>query len=321
MVFSVLAGFFIIQADATPAPIRVTLLRATNLDNQTLDSGRIMETPAPPREENPSEADILSRWDATAHNPEKGRTNRASQDSIPRERVSPPAPSKEKSKIEITPKKPSPPPMNVAAIPPDKSKPTRAKENAVNVFSESESKKKLETQAERFYEKGKESELEKRAAVSSAVTDNPGKPREEPERLSGMDGARSSDMENYASTATGDIVDMGDEAVVSFNTRAFEYAEYFTGIRAAVDRMWEYPEEAILGGWSGKVRVVFTLAEDGQLQGVRVLKSAGYKALDDSARMALIAAGPYAPFPSGLDKKRIHVVAEFAYQPSFHALR
>jgi len=321
LICAVVAGFFIVQASASPTPIKVTFLGSMEPLEQEMEWGKIMDIPSPATEEIPEKADMLSRWDTAAHNPEKGEQNRTAQDSVPREKVSPPAPSKEKSKIEVSPTKPTPSRMNVAALPPDKPKPTPSKENAVNVFSESESSKKLETQTDRYYKKGKLKEEERRVAISSAITDDPGKPREETERLSGMEGAKGSDLENYASTSTDDIIDMGDEAVVSFNTRAFEYAGYFSAVRVAVDRMWEYPEEAILGGWSGKVKVVFTLRRDGQLLDVRVLKSAGYKALDDSARAALIAAGPYGPFPTGLDKQRIHVVAEFAYQPSFHALR
>lgn len=321
IVFFLLAGFFILnKAESSPQPVKVQLLGSALLMEPSLEAGVIMEMNQPAKEETPEKADILSKWNSKAHGPEKGNKYSATKDALPRERVDPPAPSKEKSKFEIIPTNPAPPPLNVAALPPDKAPDKKGDESAVNVFSETETRRKLEAGATRYMKKGEKREEEKHMAVSSAVTDKPGKPREDPERASGMEKAKGADLDNYAASGGG-VIDMGDEAVVSFNTRAFQYAEYFVAIRAAVDRVWEYPEEAILGGWSGAVKVVFTLRRDGRLLEVKALKSSGRKALDDSAQAALLAAGPFAPFPPGLEKQRIHVVAEFRYQPSFHALQ
>ncbi|MDH4183824.1 MAG: energy transducer TonB [Nitrospinota bacterium] len=319
LIFFIMAGAMILQTSAAPEPIKVTLLASPISIEQQMDHGEIMDMPQPTREEASTDARILSQWESAAHSPEKGEEAKSKKDAVPREKVNPPAPSKEKSKEDILLKKPAPPQVNVASLTPE-NRPAE-KSNVMNVFSDTPSDKKFQAEVSRFYEKGKESDIERRKVVSAAMVDDPGKPREEPDRLSGLENAKGADLDQYASTAPRDVVDMGDEAVVSFNTRAFEYAGYFNAIRAEVDKVWEYPEEAILGGWSGKVKVLFTLRKDGTLLDVRVLKSAGHQELDESARAALLAAGPYAPFPAGLEKKRIHVVAEFIYQPAFHALQ
>ena len=322
LVFFAAAGLVVVEAALAPDPIRVTLYQepAPEVEND-IATGEIMDLPAPPKEETPQEADILSKWDSAAHSPEKGEKNKSTTRAVPREKINPPAPSKEKSKFEIVPKKETPRNLQVAALSPPEKTDTTRKENAVNVFSDVESSKKVETEASRHYQKGPELELEKHQSISSAVTDKPDKPKDEKERLTGMENAKGNDLDEYASNAEKDVIDMGDEAVVSFNTRAFGYVDYFNTVREAVDLAWEYPEEAVLGGLSGRVKMLFTLRRDGKLMAVKVLKSTGHKSLDDSAKSALILAGPFAPFPTGLAKKRIHVVAEFRYQPSFHALR
>jgi len=114
---------------------------------------------------------------------------------------------------------------------------------------------------------------------------------------------------------------MGDEAVVSLGSKSFKYIDYFKMIRAAVENLWTYPEEAVIQGFSGRAIIQFTLNQTGQLENVRLIKSSGYKSLDDEARMAVKSAAPYKPFPATLDKKRLHIVATFVYQPTFSAVR
>jgi len=57
-----------------------------------------------------------------------------------------------------------------------------------------------------------------------------------------------------------------------------------------------------------------SLDKTGKLIDVKILKSSGYKILDNEATKSIIEASPYAPFPEsweGLDKLNIRV--KFAY--------
>ena len=141
------------------------------------------------------------------------------------------------------------------------------------------------------------------------------------ERPSGVTDVKGAEIETYLMNETEDVIDMGDEAVVSLDTKAFLYVDYFNSIKRAIQIVWTYPEEAIMSGASGQALIRFTINSAGQLEDVSLLNSAGRKILDDEALTAIKAAAPYKPFPVNLSKKRLHIVAAFDYQPTYNAVR
>ncbi|VAX24498.1 hypothetical protein MNBD_NITROSPINAE04-733 [hydrothermal vent metagenome] len=169
--------------------------------------------------------------------------------------------------------------------------------------------------------KPKPPKTKKRLRLSSKTTDQPASKTVKPPQPSGLPDAKGADMETYARAEADNVIDMGDEAVVSFNTRSFIYIDYFNSIRKLIELEWAYPEEAIIQGWRGRVMLRFTIKKSGELESVSLLKSTGHSELDTEAQSAIKLAAPYDPFPATLNKKKIHIVATFVYQPTFSFIK
>lgn len=306
----------------TATPVRVTLMQAESPKNEDMDHGRVEDLPKPDKIEKPDKADILSRYDSRAHSPEKGKKYKASKTALPREKVDPPHPSAKKSPENMPEQRPEKPKTMVAAVQGPKLDMTkRDSANDLNLFSNEAMKKAMETDKSKAFEKSSVEKEEQRKNVSSRPTDRPNPSNTETAKLSGLKGLKGSDIEKFAMTATSDVIDMGDEAVVSLNTKSFKYIDYFSHIKKAVELVWTYPDEAIAQGISGASIVRFTLKSTGELEEVKIVKSSGHKTLDDEAQVAVKVAAPYNAFPKTLDKKRLHIVATFIYRPSFNNVR
>lgn len=70
--------------------------------------------------------------------------------------------------------------------------------------------------------------------------------------------------------------------------------EHFTYIRDLINNRLTYPQVARRMGWSGRVVLVFVVAQDGSVRSLRVKESSGYAALDNSAMETV---KKVAPFP------------------------
>ena len=151
--------------------------------------------------------------------------------------------------------------------------------------------------------------------AKSDAAENGMKPdRETKEQLRALSGT---EIDNFAAANPAGTLETANEIVIPLNTRRFAYLDYFTGIKRSVEGIWAYPYEAMSSGAGGNTVLRFTLSRDGELEEVRVLATAGLAALDNAAVVAVRNAAPFAPFPAGLDKEKIHIVATFTYQSSF----
>ncbi len=89
---------------------------------------------------------------------------------------------------------------------------------------------------------------------------------------------------------------------IDARTLKYKYAAYKEAWCAKVERIGNlnYPSKAIQRNISGSVVLDVAIRADGSLYRVKVLRSSGYKVLDDAAvRIARLAA-PYAPFPPNI---------------------
>lgn len=320
----VLSGF----ADVTPGrisePVRIRLLDpSASMKNEDLPVGRIIEIPKPEKEEKPvGETKILSHYDSKAQSPEKGKTYKATQTAYPKKRVDLPFPSEKRSDENSPAKKAKEPTTAVASlVKPEVTQQERAVTKEINTFSEDLIEKADEAEKAELFEKSDKEEVQKRKELSALMTDSPDPESRKLLQKSGLPDVESSELSPFVMSDTGDVVDMGDEAIVSLNTKEFKYMNYFISIRKSVESVWSYPEEAVIQGLAGRAVLKFIIAEDGELEGVEVLKSSGHMSLDDEAQLAIKAAAPYAGFPKSLRKKRLHIVATFMYQPTFHTVR
>lgn len=97
---------------------------------------------------------------------------------------------------------------------------------------------------------------------------------------------------------------------ISLDTRDFRYAAYFAHIKRRIQNEWIWPAEAQKYG--GSLLLRFLIRENGTLEEVRLLRSAGVRILDDLAMAAVTKAAPFNPFPPGVARKPIQ--ATFTYE-------
>lgn len=320
--FFTFSGLIVILPEKSVPPIRVTVIEPEPAADNIPISGRVEDLPAPEKEETPEKSKILSRNDSRGHSPEKGDKYQATKTAIPSERIDPATPALEIAKKEEREKSKAVSRTKVAALPrPEIINKKRPASRDLDLFSEEAIRKAIEPSNLRRFEKSDKPEQAKSRKLSTRITDRDRPPRPEADRASGTPDVKGAEISNYLMGDTDDVIDMGDEAVVSLNTKAFMYVDYFNSIKRAVELVWTYPEEAILSGASGRALIRFTLDKDGVLVDVRLLRSAGRKIFDDEALLAIKVAAPYKPFPASLNKKRLHIIGAFDYQPSFNAVQ
>ena len=95
---------------------------------------------------------------------------------------------------------------------------------------------------------------------------------------------------------------------LSFETQDYRYAGYMRKLREKIESIWEYPPEAARKGLYGDLRINFTIKKDGKLGAVELVRTSGYKMLDDAAIKALRDGEPYWPIPDewGMDSYTIN---------------
>ena len=95
------------------------------------------------------------------------------------------------------------------------------------------------------------------------------------------------------------------------NAREFRFASYMDAWRTKVERIGNlnYPEEAVRRGISGALLMDVAINPDGSLYSVRVLRSSGYKVLDDAATRIVKLAAPYPPLSEDIlqDTDILHI--------------
>ncbi|WP_049818878.1 energy transducer TonB [Geotalea uraniireducens] len=77
--------------------------------------------------------------------------------------------------------------------------------------------------------------------------------------------------------------------------------EHFTYIRDLIVKRLSYPLVARRMGWSGRVVLVFIVAEDGSVRSIQVKESSGYPALDNSAMETVKSVAPFPRPPAAAE--------------------
>jgi len=95
---------------------------------------------------------------------------------------------------------------------------------------------------------------------------------------------------------------------ITFGTQDYRYAGYMRKLKEKIESIWEYPPEAAKKGLYGDLRISFTIKKDGKLGAVELIRTSGYKMLDDAALKALKDGEPYWPIPDdwGMDSYTIN---------------
>jgi TonB family protein len=163
-------------------------------------------------------------------------------------------------------------------------------------------------------DKPKEREIKKqpRMELGKIQVPNERKPRNNYESMlplgsADLSGAMKAGYQDYINEdlALGDRVDI--------NTTEYRYIGYFTNMRKAIELVWTYPIEATQLGMQGEVQLEFVIEKTGKASRIKVLKSSGYKLLDDAIVEAIRLASPFSPLPEGFGKNRLLVAGAFRY--------
>ncbi|MDH4163201.1 MAG: energy transducer TonB [Nitrospirota bacterium] len=100
----------------------------------------------------------------------------------------------------------------------------------------------------------------------------------------------------------------GDESV-TLDTDEFKFISYNRWLKIKVESILKYPELAAVSGLQGTLYIKFDIMKDGSLAGLELLKSSGYKILDDEALRAIRNAAPFQPLPDDWKMERYSIRA------------
>jgi len=293
-------------------PITVSILETVMDKNRELPTGKIVELPEIKREAFSEKADLLANADSRAALPVKKPKAESAEPAIPVKKLQVTGREGEKSKI---PEKPHN--REVSGL--IKPAPSQAKENLMtpdrfsiksssppDVTDESEAKTADKT------------DISKKEPQPAPVPETWEKEPEIMEEQTGKPLLEGDEIDTFVLDNPNSFFENDDEAIISLNTKKFEYADYFSEIKKEIEKVWYYPDEAVMKSLGGSAVIRFTILPDGDLYATAVVSSSGEKQLDDASIEAVTRAAPFKPFPRKLAKKRIHVIANFSYQPVFN---
>lgn len=100
----------------------------------------------------------------------------------------------------------------------------------------------------------------------------------------------------------------GDDSV-TLNTDEFKFISYNRWLKMKVESILKYPELAAISGIQGTLYIQFEILKDGSLGELELLKSSGYKILDDEALRAIRASAPFQPLPDDWHMERYPIRA------------
>lgn len=100
---------------------------------------------------------------------------------------------------------------------------------------------------------------------------------------------------------------------LSFSTKEFNDWGYLERLKEKIERVWQYPLKAVEKGIYGDLYIRFTIDKKGRLASVQLLRTSGYRILDDAAIKALHDAQPFWPLPDDLGKESLTITGHFIY--------
>jgi protein TonB len=100
---------------------------------------------------------------------------------------------------------------------------------------------------------------------------------------------------------------------LTFDTSEFKHRGYMKMLKEKIESMWQYPKEAARLGLSGDLYIKFSIRKDGRLADVELLRTSGYRELDEAAIKALKDSAPYWPLPSDWEKDTLEIKGHFIY--------
>jgi protein TonB len=111
---------------------------------------------------------------------------------------------------------------------------------------------------------------------------------------------------------------LDDNKPIPLDTKEAKYVSYFNRIKQQIQLVWSYPIQAAEKKISGQLTLKFEISSNGNLLSVNLTNSSGFNILDVAAIKSVKEAAPYYPFPMGIKKKKLSILATFVYNPNQH---
>jgi protein TonB len=108
---------------------------------------------------------------------------------------------------------------------------------------------------------------------------------------------------------------------ITFDTQDYRYAGYMRKLKEKIESIWEYPPEAAKKGLYGDLKISFTIKRNGELGAVELVRTSGYRMLDDAALKALRDGAPYWPIPDDWDMDSYTINGHFFYTMYGYGIR
>jgi len=108
---------------------------------------------------------------------------------------------------------------------------------------------------------------------------------------------------------------------VTLDTQEFKYLSYLAKVKAKIESVWKYPPTALQRGLRGNLYIRFTIGKDGRVTETVLLRSSGYRMLDEAALKAIRDADPFLPLPESWGEDRLTITGNFIYMLDVYYLR
>lgn len=100
---------------------------------------------------------------------------------------------------------------------------------------------------------------------------------------------------------------------LSISTKEYRYMAYFAHMKEKIEMAWMYPVAAQQMGQQGSCTLKFTVLKSGKVQEVKVIRTSGYRLLDQYAVKAVKEAH-FNPMPSSWPDESLTIAANFIYK-------
>lgn len=100
---------------------------------------------------------------------------------------------------------------------------------------------------------------------------------------------------------------------ITFDTKELKYYSYMQRLKDRIEGIWRYPPDAAEKGIYGDLYIRFTIKKNGRLDNIELLRTSGYRSLDEAAMKALRDAEPFWPLPDEWKKEDLIITGHFIY--------
>jgi protein TonB len=104
-----------------------------------------------------------------------------------------------------------------------------------------------------------------------------------------------------------------EKSSITFDVKGFKYDSYMMRLKDKIEGIWQYPSDAAMRGIYGDLYLSFTIKKNGSLSKVELVRTSGYRSLDEAAMKALKDAAPYWPLPEDWKEEELTVIGHFMY--------